>query len=149
MVFCADIKLAWTCGAAVVLAVEEKEGNARGFRVPAEYYFSIWSVKATSASMNIRKLFGLFQYHCTSVTWNLITNPEMRKGFYDGKESMFGAALTTATCTQSSIWCCHLKLHWCTEILMVLWTFLYMRKHFSCFVSVTGTCLHWDYKYSH
>lgn len=56
---CTDIELTWTCGAVAVLAVEEKEGNARDFRVPAEYYFPIWSVKATSGSINISYL-GFF-----------------------------------------------------------------------------------------
>lgn len=52
-----------------MVVVEEKEGNARGFRVPAEHFFSSRSVKATSGSMNIRRLFGHFQYYCAS--WKL------------------------------------------------------------------------------
>lgn len=118
-----DIKLGWSCGAVVVLAVEEKEGNAGGSRVPAEYYFSVWSIKAAGGSMS-KKLIGLFQYHCASVTRKLIKSPEMRKGF-----------------TKRSIWWCHLKLRWCTEVVMVLWTFFYMRKRFSCFVSTSESCL--------
>jgi len=33
------------------------------------------------------------------MTWKLITNPETRKGFYDGKEGIRDVALITATCT--------------------------------------------------
>lgn len=38
----------------VTFAVEKREGNARGFRVPAEYYFSICSVKTNVGSINVK-----------------------------------------------------------------------------------------------
>lgn len=78
----------------VAFAVEESEGNAREFRVPAEYYFSVCSVKTYVGSINVK---DYLDFDCAALIWKLITNLEIRRGVYDGKESMIGVASTTAT----------------------------------------------------
>lgn len=44
----------------VALAVEEREENARGFRVLAEYHFSICSVKTNIRSINVKDYLDFF-----------------------------------------------------------------------------------------
>lgn len=72
--------------------------------------------------MNIRKLFGLFQYPCASVTWKLITNPEMRKGFYEGKKK--------------HVWCCFDSCHLYTkQHLVVSFELALMHRNLDCAVN--------------
>lgn len=93
-------------------------------------------------SMNIRKLFGLFQYHSASVTSKLLANHEIRKR----KDVCYGFDN------------CHLYL----KQHFVLFEVVLMHRdpdgtvdfsphavYFSCFVCAIGTCPCSVYKDSH
>lgn len=128
----------------IALPVGEEEGRARGFWVPAECYCYIWSIMQLVWSMTKRKLFGLFQYHCASVTCKLIANHEIQKGFYIGKGGFDSYYL-------------YMKQHFLWS-LGVVWfgrnpdssvDFSPDMLYFSCYMGTSGTCLHSDHKDSH
>lgn len=95
-------------------------------------------------SMTIRKLFGLFQYHCASVTCTLITNQEMWKGFYVGKGGFDNCYLYMK---QRFLW--SLGVVWIGKNPDGSVDFFPDMPYFSCCTGTSGTCMHSDHKDSH